>query len=200
MNNSLVLGVGFNDAGYKVKLTEECGTKGRRKQRVVWVCPFYQTWRNMLTRCYSKSKNIAYNNCVVCGDWLTFSIFKGWMEKQSWEGAQLDKDLLIKGNLIYSPDTCVFLPKKVNLFLTENKNTKGNLPIGVDERITNKSNPYRASIHNPFTLKREHLGYFPTPEEAHLAWKSAKTSFIPAIVKEFGLSLVVEQALYKRYT
>lgn len=138
----LVKGVGVNDADYKVKYTIKCEHLGITKI----VCPFYKVWLNMLNRCYSKKRHRCYSDSFVCEEWLVFSKFKSWMEKQDWEGKQLDKDLLLDGNKEYNPNFFCFIPKNLNLFITERKVTKGLYPIGVDKRKGLISKPYRASI------------------------------------------------------
>ena len=165
--SKLVYGVGVNDADYNVY--EWLNGK------IVNICPFYRTWSDMLKRCYSdkyQSKKPTYKGCLTCDDWWIFSNFKSWMGKQDWEGKQLDKDLLIEGNKLYSPDSCIFVADVVNLFVTDRINDQGDYMLGVSRR--NKSNKYRARCCNPFTSRREHLGMFNTELEAHLAWKSRK--------------------------
>ena len=108
-----VYGVGTNDAGYAIQVMESVrGANGKPKQRIIWFCPFYRRWVHMLERCYSEryqEKKPTYIGCTVCEEWLRFSNFKSWMETQDWEGKHLDKDLLVEGNKIYSPDTCILV-------------------------------------------------------------------------------------------
>lgn len=167
----LVTGVGLNDADYNVTLYER--VNGKRK--LVWICPFYRTWKNMLKRCYSDKwheKHPTYIGCTVCEEWLTFSNFRNWMEQQDWENKQLDKDLLDVGNKEYSPSSCVFVPQIVNLFLTASGDARGEYPLGV--AFHKKVKRFNAQCNNPFTCKREHIGYFTDPDQAHLAWKERK--------------------------
>ena len=89
----------------------------------------YSVWTSMLKRCYSdkcQKKQPTYKGCCVCEEWLNYSNFKKWFNDNYYEieGEQmnLDKDILVKGNKIYSPETCVFVPKKINtLFVKSNK-------------------------------------------------------------------------------
>lgn len=107
---SLICGFGVNDADYYTQ------TKSPR-----WRCPYYQTWHSMLNRCYNEKhlrRQPAYLGCSVCGEWHKFSVFKAWMIKQDWEGKELDKDLLVQGNKVYGPETCVFVSGLVNKFIT----------------------------------------------------------------------------------
>jgi hypothetical protein len=188
--NKLKYGVGINDADYQVS-----------DKKLNWKCPFYVVWSNMLTRCYSKSYQEAhpsYQECSVCGDWLVFSKFRMWMEKQDYINKQLDKDILIRNNKIYSPINCCFVDKNLNLFLTENKSSVGDYPVGVDKRANLKSRPYRSSIKNPFTGKRLELGCFNTPEEAHIVWKTKKHEYA-CIFAERESDLRIKEALKLRY-
>ena len=116
--------------------------------------------------------NPTYTGCSVCDEWLTFSNFKRWMEKQDWQGKCLDKDLLIPGNKVYSPDNCALVDAATNLFIGDNAASRGDFPIGV---IFDKpTGRFLSRCRNPFTKKFENLGRFFTPEEANLAWRKRK--------------------------
>lgn len=168
----LVQGVGTNDADYTVAKFE---TNGKRKQKQVWVCPFYRAWRDMLRRCYSEKlqeSRPTYKGCTVSAEWLTFSNFKIWMETQNFEGMELDKDLLFEGNKVYSADTCVFVTQMVNKFATDCGAARGEWLIGVC--WSKKSGKFQAHCSNPFTKKLEHLGRFTCEQEAHETWLKRK--------------------------
>lgn len=171
----LVFGVGTNDADYVTRKWETIEVNGRQKRRRVWECPYYRAWYNMLQRCYSvkyQERHPTYAGCTVSEDWLTFSNFKAWMEKQKWEGLQLDKDLLFQGNKVYSAETCIFVTQTVNLFTTDRGNDRGEWLIGVDwDKAAGK---FRSRCRNPFTKKQENLGYFTCEQEAHEAWVKRK--------------------------
>lgn len=167
----LVYGVGINDADYEVCKYEKIG--GKSKQ--VWSCPFYRAWTRMLRRCYDPKLHYeypSYKDCYVCQSWLTFSNFKAWMSAQDWQGKQMDKDILSKGNREYGPDSCVFISKNLNCFMMDNKHKRGDLPIGVSR--SSKTKKLEAFCKNPFTGKAEYLGCFLTPEDAHEAWRKKK--------------------------
>ena len=172
----LVCGVGINDADYAVTKWETIGyVNGKRKQKQVWICPFYQVWKGKLQRCYSakfQEKYPTYKGCSVSEEWLTFSNFKSWMECQGWEGMQLDKDLLLEGNKVYSAETCVFVTSMVNSFTTDCGASRGECLLGV--HWNKREGKFKSSCSNPFTKKREHLGYFTREEEAHQAWLMRK--------------------------
>lgn len=158
----LVAGVGTNDANYRVNV------KG------VW-CPYYRRWNRMLQRAYSSKPSCtsaAYYGVTVCEEWLTFSNFKAWMETQDWEDKHLDKDLLVPGNKVYSPETCVFVDSTVNGFILDCVSKRGDYPQGVTLR--KDSGKFRARCCNPFTGKYEALGQYSSAGEAHKAWVSRK--------------------------
>lgn len=182
----LVHGVGINDADYSITIKEEIPSKdGKRRRKTIWSCPFYERWKNMLTRCYSTNYHKArpsYQECTVCEEWLTFSKFKEWMEAQDWVGKVLDKDLKVLGNKQYNPDTCLFISKEINNFITEANAIRGDFPIGVT--YCKQTNKYTASCGNPLSKKREHLGRFASPEEAHLAWKHRKSAIAATLTND----------------
>lgn len=107
-----LFGFGVNDANYPVNITTGEG----KLRKIVWRCPYYQKWVNMLDRVYGNSNKPSYENTCVCDEWANFTNFKMWMEQQDWFGKELDKDLKGDGSL-YGPDTCVFVSKKVNKLL-----------------------------------------------------------------------------------
>lgn len=175
-HRKLVFGVGVNDSGQAVVKREEIGyVNGKRKRKIVWECAYYTRWRDMLRRCYDakyQEKKPTYVGCTVSNDWLTFTNFKNWMAAQDWEGKHLDKDLLVEGNKVYGPDTCVFVTPTVNSFTNDRGNDRGEWLIGVcwDKR----AGKFLAQCSNPFTKKNEKLGHFDCEQEAHQAWKARK--------------------------
>lgn len=172
----LVYGVGINDADYVVKewKTLVYGN-GEQKRILVWWCPYYRAWCDMLKRCYCtklQERQPTYKGCSVTEEWKRFSNFRGWMEKQDFVGKHLDKDLLFEGNKTYSDKTCVFVTRAVNNFTTDSGAARGGWLIGAYwDRVSNK---FKANCSNPFTKKREHLGYFTSEQEAHQAWLKRK--------------------------
>lgn len=175
-NKKLVYGVGINDADYAVQEFETVGyVNGKQKQKRAWVCPYYQTWKHMLMRCYSakyQEEYPTYKGCSVSEEWLTFSNFKAWMEKQNWEGLHLDKDLLFEGNKIYSAETCVFVTPQTNAFIKDNSASRGEWLIGL--YWNKQAGKFQSMCRNPFTKKQEYLGLFISEQQAHQAWLKRK--------------------------
>ncbi len=165
-----IYGHGINDADYKTQTYSRVDGK-----RVVgFKCPYYIRWKEMLRRCYSEKwidKFPRYRGCSVSQEWLLFSNFKRWMELQNWEGMQLDKDLLIEGNKIYSSSTCIFVSQEVNKFLTLSDSKRGEYPLGV--HFSKRDNKFISQC-SQLNGKQKTIGYFDNPEEAHAAWRVEK--------------------------
>lgn len=197
----LVYGIGINDADYAVvKWRPIEYANGQRKRELVWICPFYRVWQSMLMRCYStkyQERYPTYIGCTVSGEWLLFSNFRAWMDKQDWEGMQLDKDLLLEGNKVYGAEKCVFVSRMVNIFTIDRGNDRGEWLIGVD--WYKRKNKFRSSCSNPFTKKREHLGYFTCEQEAHQEWLKRKLELAYELAA-IQTDQRVAKALIKRYS
>lgn len=166
-NRKLKYGVGVNDADYV--------TQPIINEKKI-ACPAYGAWHEMLKRGFSKKykeKFPTYKEVEVCEEWLTFSNFRKWWLENHVDNYELDKDLLIMDNKIYSPRTCIYIPSWLNSFLT-NCDSKGECKTGV-HKVRNK---YRAECQNQRTKNREHLGYFDTEEDAFQAWKTYKISTV----------------------
>ncbi len=162
----------------------------------------YYTWRNMLQRCYNKNnqkQRPTYIDCTVCEEWLDFQKFAKWYEENYYElnneKTHLDKDILFKGNNIYSPETCIFVPSKINILFTKHQNSRGIYPIGVS--LQRYNGRYNASCSDGATQKK--IGTYDTPEEAFNAYKIYKENIIKQIADEYKdkISQKLYDALYK---
>ena len=195
----LVCGVGVNNADYVVQKSETVRCEnGKRRKKVLWVCPFYQKWLDMLKRCYSayaKKNHPSYDQCRVCEEWLTFSNFKLWMEQQDWEGKELDKDILYHKNKIYGPDTCVFVDHHTNSFLLDKGGRRGFLKMGVSWQKS--AGKFKAQC-NDGSGKSRYLGLFDTEQQAHEAWLSFKLEQAK-LLAEMQTDERVAKALVERY-
>ena len=98
------------------------------------------------------------------------------------KGWHLDKDLLVKGNKIYSEDTCVFLPVEINSVLTKTDKLRGDYPIGV--HWCNAKKVFVAQI-NRNKGQQEWLGKFDNPNDAFLAYKKAKESYLKELANKW---------------
>ena len=148
----------------------------------------YETWTSMLKRCYSgkeQEKHPTYKGCYVCDEWHNYSNFKEWFDDNYYEieGERmcLDKDILMKGNKIYSPNTCVFAPQNINTLFIKSNKIRGKYPIGV---CFNKDrNKYQAncSIFYNGKSKLKALGYYNNIDDAFNAYKQFKEANIKRI-------------------
>lgn len=159
-----VNGIGINDAWYLVT-----GLLGGRQV----MCPYYNTWSHMIQRCYDEKKlitNPTYRGCSVVKEWHTFSVFRSWMEAQDWKGKQIDKDLKISGNRIYSPAACMFISRHMNTLFSSNAAKRGIYPKGVS--FNKPKGLYVAQCW--VNGKNRNLGGFSTIKEAEVTYLSTK--------------------------
>ena len=166
----LVCGIGINDIETFI-WSQEC------------ISNAYVCWRNMILRCYDikcLEKEPSYKGCYVCEDWLRFSNFKIWYDKNHIDGYELDKDILFKHNKIYSPETCCFVPQFLNTLLINVRKIRGQYPIGI-RRVPSGRFIARVS----YVGKRKHLGTFDTIEEAFAAYKQAKEAYIKEVAQKY---------------
>jgi len=165
-HRSLVHGVGVNDADYAI-FPKFNGSK---------MCPYYDRWKSMLSRCYGNAKhNHRYRDCSVDKEWLTFSNFRTWMIDQDWQDKHLDKDILFQGNKVYSASTCIFVDSHLNHLLAASNKTRGTYPIGVS--WDKSRSRYLARCCNGDGIAKN-LGRFETEDQAHEAYKKYKYALI----------------------
>lgn len=181
-SDKFVLGIGYKGKGkYKIK----------ENGRTTFL---YNEWHSMLARCYNenqqlRSKTSAYVGCTVCEEWHNFQNFAKWYEDNYYdcegENMRLDKDILVKGNKIYSPETCIIVPERINILLiTGSTNNKSGYP-GVDKR---SENSYRARCSVTDKLNGNKvltIASFNNPLEAFYAYKSFKEKYIKQVADEY---------------
>lgn len=149
----------------------------------------YKAWKNILTRCFDtrvKEVRPTYQDVACCEEWLLYENFYEWIHSQSnfdkWLNGNkwaIDKDILIKGNKVYSSEACCLVPNNVNILFTKRNSNRGLLPIGV----TKSGNKYRAACNNPLTKKREHIGNYSSIEAAFVAYKIYKENIIKQVAE-----------------
>ena len=143
----------------------------------------FQLWKNMLKRCYSEvsfKKSPSYEQCLTSETFNHYQQFKTWCNQQLGfgnTGWELDKDILVKGNKVYSEDTCCFVPKEINLLLVKHDKGRGNYSLGVDYHKSRKQ--FRARCSD------KHLGWFNTEIEAFNAYKTAKEDYIKSLANKW---------------
>ena len=179
---SLVYGVGINDIEYNVSEDKE-----------------YRMWQKMLSRCFdekTKQRQPSYIGVSCCESWLYLSKFikdirsldnHEMAMSESWE---LDKDILVKGNKVYSPETCCFVPEEINKLLVSRSRFRGHQPIGVT--LIKGASRYRAQL--SVNGKQIHLGRFGSAEDAFNCYKKAKEARITQVADKF--KSIISQEVY----
>ena len=183
----LVYGVGINDVmiPYFTKTT-------------IW-----KTWNGIIRRTdnrdpkWIEQSKKSYLDCTLDSRWYKLSAFKEWIEQwDDFENKEVDKDILIPGNKIYGPDTCLMVRPIVNAWFKPDRN-RGDLPRGICWNTAWKrgksSNPYRAQI-TPIGGKRTGLGVYGTIEEASAVFEKARKEQIKILI-ETETDLRVKNAL-----
>lgn len=158
----------------------------------------YKVWQGMIDRCYGPkskaAKNYKFSGVTVCEEWLSFSNFKLWFENPAngyIDGYQLDKDILVHGNKIYSPETCCFVPVEINsIFRRIPKRQKHIYPMGV--MMYGKKFGASISINN----RHRRLGLFNTPLEAFQAYKNAKENHVKELAEKYFKDCKITQKVY----
>ena len=152
----------------------------------------HKLWYSLLDRCYGKDSEIkfpTYKDVIVCKEWLNFQNFAAWCYDQKFfkcrdgkgKSYHLDKDILVKGNKMYSPDTCCFVPCEINSSLTLSNAKRGLYPLGVS--FDKDSNKFKSSLLVEGVLKN--LGRFNTPEEAFEAYKRGKEDRLKFLARKW---------------
>ena len=149
---------------------------------------YYIIWYNMLKRCYDpkyQEKEPTYKDCEVEDYLLNFQNMCEWIEDNYYEvpGEKmcLDKDILCKGNKVYSRETSIFVPERINLLFIKNDNDRGDCPIGVTPRESGNYQAYCKNGHG----KDVALGTYNTKEEAFQVYKQYKEKVIKETIDSY---------------
>lgn len=141
----------------------------------------YALWYDMNRRCIPNGavqiRRPSYIGCSVHPDFIKFQDFAEWCQHQIGFGSagyDLDKDILVSGNKVYGPDTCVFVPREINILLTHNRSNKGLYPVGVN--YDTKRNKFQSKL--SVGGKTVSLGWFSTLNDAVDAYVNAKHKVI----------------------
>lgn len=143
----------------------------------------YQNWIAMIRRCYDEKRKSTYSSyygtCEVCPEWHNFQVFGQWYEQNFYqvgtERMHIDKDILIPGNKIYSPETCIIVPQRINMMFTKKPN-KYNLPNGI---IPIANGRYNASY------RGKSIGNYDTLESAVKAHDTEKKKAIIELAEDY---------------
>lgn len=145
----------------------------------------YRLWVRMMQRSYydkTQERSPTYKGCSVGEVFIKYQEFAKWCFSQEFisKSYQLDKDLLIRDNKVYSPDTCCFLPRELNDLLSYRKAVNSKCLIGVTD---NGKGGYVSKIMT--NSEQRYLGTFNTPEEAFYAYKEAKEAYIKELANKY---------------
>ena len=163
-----------------------CGIGYRGLEGVDCTSESYLKWHDMINRCYNAKfheRQPQYKGCMVCEEWLNYCNFKVWYDQHKISGMSLDldKDILFKGNKIYSPETCCFVPHAINTLFLNCKKNRGDLPVGV--HFDKSKGKYRAEM--SFMGEPIKLGWFDTAESAFARYKEYKEDFIKDMAEQY---------------
>ncbi len=155
-----VLGVGFLGGGeHKVSING--------KKTKAYIC-----WKSMLERCYSAKRhkeNPTYIGCTVHPDWHNFQTFAAWYYKNHPDDGKkydLDKDIIVKGNRVYSPETCMFVSHEKNMVEAHAKSYTFRSPNGAVTKVYNLNKFCRDNgLHQVF-MSQVHSG----KRKSHKGW------------------------------
>lgn len=169
-----------------------------------------EVWDKIQSRCLENGwYQLKHKSYVGCSNnFHSFQVFAEWCQSQKgyWSKDSLsrywalDKDILIKGNKIYSNNTCIFVPQYVNKLLADSLNIRGEFPIGVS--LIKHTGNYSSFCKTRGNGEREYFGSFKTPESAHAAWQLGKIKAIENCIlrceKELDLDIRVVESLEAR--
>lgn len=157
----------------------DISTKGLERLHNVWSGVVYRTTGRVETTTYKDAK--------ICDSWLVFSNFVKDLEGMvgfkhgndfDWH---LDKDLLIKGNKLYSKETCCLVPREVNNLLINSKKDCSISKQGV--HWSNSKNRFVAQLST--SEGRKFLGHFKDEQSAYDAYKKAKESHVKLVANKY---------------
>lgn len=115
---------------------------------------------------------------------MNYSNFKVWYDQHKVPGMSLDldKDILFKGNKVYSPETCCFVPHAINTLFLSKKADRGAYPIGVS--YDKSKGKFRAEM--SFMGEQIKLGTFDTAESAFARYKEYKEDLIKDMAEQYS--------------
>lgn len=150
----------------------------------------YEAWSGMLKRCYNQNhqeRHPTYKGCTTSDNFKSYTYFYEWCERQigfDYYDWCLDKDILVKGNKVYSEDVCVFVPNEINCLFTKTNKSRGKYPIGVHYDKSKKKFICQINRNN---IKgcQDYLGAYDCPNEAFLVYKEAKEVFIKQVAEKW---------------
>lgn len=190
----LVYGVGYNSAIRKGIPVFEGGK----------ISKCYDAWRRMLQRCYDpqyKLDHPTYVGVTCCEDWKDYQNFAKWFYEQPNHdrGYELDKDLLVEGNKLYSPSTCTLLPMKINKavntkgYVSRWREKDGKFTFSAYGKIVGYDSHYLTNAEDIVNIKNSHISSL--REE----YKDFLTDVAYQALKEFRFMYSLDGKIYRGF-
>lgn len=147
-----------------------------------------QLWYGIMDRVKNRKGLIAYRGVSVSEEFMDFQLFAHWLYSQpNYDRTfHLDKDILVKGNRVYSPNTCCLVPSEINSLMVLQNSKRGALPVGVVCRGNGERYAARLSIDG----KQTYLGTCDDPREAFLLYKKNKELLIKQKAEKYREVLI----------
>ena len=155
----------------------------------------YSKWLDMIHRCYDYKRErysvYGEKGVTVCEEWHNFSNYLKWIKENSiWNtnnyDLMCDKDILANvnhlENKIYSPETCLLIPDKINLFLVGDKYSGG---------VENRKGRFRA------ICKGKYLGTFNSFSEAKQVYAEEKYKIWVDLINKYLIPNNLKEILLK---
>lgn len=148
----------------------------------------YLNWVAMLQRCYVDMNGkypTYYGVATVCDEWFNFQNFAEWYENHYYyipnERLHIDKDIKIKGNMMYGKDTCILVPQRVNEIF--HRNGKKIVDTDLPETIRRRGDKFYVEF------RSKGIGTYDTVEECLEKYNMKKLEYLRELVDEYGTLL-----------
>lgn len=149
----------------------------------------------MIERCYKRrNNNKSYEKCWVIDKWRYLSGYKEWFDENYVDGFVLDKDILVPGNKMYGPSTCLFVPREINELFISTGNDNTGLPRGVS--FVKRLNKYCAQV-SMKGASTKYVGLYDTIEEARQAYVDAKTKHVERVAYKYFSNGIMPKNTYQ---
>ena len=155
-----------------------------------------EVWHSMLKRCYSENfpLHVWYKDCEVDEKWHSFSNFYQWWKDNYYElpkelgRLELDKDIKFKSSRIYSPNTCLLIPQRINSYIKNRRDINKKFPIGITYNEKKQKYHVRTNVDG----KDTHIGDYNSLDEAFCALKNIKENELKKLAELYKLYIPKE--------
>ena len=141
----------------------------------------YRIWVGILDRVFD-GKLKSYDKVSISDEWLSYENFEIWYNKNIYnignEKMCIDKDILSNENKIYSEDTCIIIPERINNMLIDFYNKETGLTY------RDRVKKYEVSCRD-FDGKKKYLGYYENKDDAILVYRKFKINTIIEVINSY---------------